>query len=176
MNQQMNSGDEICVTYDASDFRALYRACRRCKRGALFLLILTPLFFGSLDYFGGNNEVPLIYDVLPYLLIVLAILALSYFLLPWNAVRVRRQNGWAEPMAIRLADDGIVTRHPNQDTFFYWAKIRQIIVRGNRLFLFTSPACAVILPRRSFVSDEQFADWTERAQRLWNNCRSEAGK
>jgi hypothetical protein len=74
-------------------------------------------------------------------------------------------------MAVRLTSQGVATRHPNQESLFYWSKIRDVVVRGSRLFLFTTPACAIILPRRSFESEAQFADWVKRAEALWTAAK-----
>jgi hypothetical protein len=166
--------DEISVVYDASDFRALYRACRRCKRTALLVLIGVPLFFGFLSYADGVHGVALIYYTLPYVLIALLILAGIYFIGPWNLVRMRTRNGWGEPMLVRFTDQGVSTHHPSQDSLFFWAKIQDVIMRGQRLFLFTSPGCAIILPRHSFADEAQFTRWHDEALRLWNLAKGGA--
>ncbi len=74
-------------------------------------------------------------------------------------------------MMIHLAEDGIDTRHPTQDAQFHWSAIKDVVIRKGRLFLFTTPACAIILPRRCFESEAQFNDWAERAQRYFEAAR-----
>jgi hypothetical protein len=167
----MAADDDIRVAYDADDFRALYRACRTCRRNAILLVIVVPMIFAGLSYSDGVRGVDLVYDALPYFLIAVATILGFYFVGPWNAVRVRRKNGWAEPMAVQLTERGVATRHPSQDSLFFWSKIRDVVVRGPRLFLFTSAACAIILPRRAFGSDAQFAEWAKRAEALWRSAR-----
>src|SRR4029079_269160 len=98
----------------------------------------------------------------------------AYFLLPLNAVRLRKRSGWTEPMAVLLANEGIATHHPNQKSLFYWSKIQKVLVSGNRLFLFTTPNCAIILPRHCFSDDAQFENWSERAAERWRAARTDA--
>jgi hypothetical protein len=124
-----------------------------------------PLFFGVLTYLNSDRTVLPVYETIPYLLIVLAILAINYFVLPW--IRARRRSGWDEPTAIRLTAQGIGTRHPNQDSRFYWAKVREVTVKAHRLFLFTSASCAIIVPRRVFQSDEEFEGFVAEASAHW---------
>ena len=111
----MPSSDEISVVYDSADFRSLYRACRSCKRNALLLLLAVPAVFGALSYSDGVRGVGLVYDAFPYLLIA-AITVLTFYLFsPWYTVRLRRKNGWNEPMIVQLAEEGIsiVAMHPS---------------------------------------------------------------
>jgi hypothetical protein len=172
MMADVQSSDEIKVVYDSADFRALYRACRTCKRNAVVLLVLVPAFFTALSFIGGAWGPDLVYYALPYVLIALGIVGGIYFVTPWNTMRIRRRNGWDEPMTVQLADEGISIQHPSQSSIFYWRKLRDVVVRGQRLFLFTTASCAIILPRRSFASDEQFANWAERAEERWRTTKS----
>jgi len=162
----------VQVVYDGSDFRALYRACRRCKRNALILLVGLPVFFGLLSYKDGARGIDLIVAAIPYFLIAGGVILGIYVIGPWNAIRVRRKYGWGEPMSVSLTDQGVSTQHPNQTSLFYWSKIRDVVVRQHRLFFFTTPACAIILPRRCFASDEQFSRWAEYSERLWREARA----
>jgi|SRR6185369_16534301 hypothetical protein len=171
MMAEVPSSDEIKVVYGSADFRALYRACRSCKRNAILLLLVVPAVFGALSYGDGVRGVGLVYYALPYLLIA-AITVLTFYLFsPWYTVRLRRKNGWNEPMIVQLAKEGISIRHPSQSSIFYWQRLRDVVVRGQRLFLFTTASCAIILPRRSFASDEQFANWAEHAQECWRTAK-----
>jgi hypothetical protein len=172
MKQESHTDEEISVVYDGSDFRALYRACRRCKRNAILLLVGVPAFFSILSYTDGVRGLSLVFYALPYLLIALVAVLGFYFLSPWCSVRARRKNGWDEPMKVGFTDQGISIRHPTQDSLFYWSKIRDVVVRGPRLFLFTTPSCAIILPRRCFSSDHQFTSLVERAEQLWQTAKS----
>ena len=167
-----NSDDEIQVSYDSGDLRALYRACHRCRRNGLLLLVVMPVFFEVLSFKDGVRGFDLLIYAIPYFMIALVALLTFYFASPWYSVFLRRRNGWDKPMTVQLTDEGISTHHPNQESLFYWSKIRDVVVRGPRLFLFTTPLCAIILPRRSFESDDQFGAWAERAKGLWNSAKS----
>jgi hypothetical protein len=158
--------DELSVVYRAADLRSLYGACRKCRRAFVWILLI-PMLVGLSSYLDGYRGAPLAYQLLPYLLIGLTGVAALYFLVPLWQIRLRRKNGWGEPMSVRLGQDGLVMRHPSQDSVFHWSAIRDVVTKGNRLFLFTTPACAIILPRRVFASDEQFAQWSDRARSYW---------
>ena len=162
--------DKVEVVYNAADLRALYRACRRCKAIALVVLIGLPVVFGLFSYHDGARGSDLVFVALPYIIIGLVGVLTVYVLGPWRAVRVRRKYGWGEPMSVSFTNDGVSTKHPNQASVFYWSKFRNVAIRGSRIFLFTTPACAIILPRRCFVDDEQFSTWAERARRLWQEA------
>jgi len=54
---EVPSSDEIKVVYGSADFRALYRACRSCKRNAILLLLVVPAVFGALSYGDGVRGV-----------------------------------------------------------------------------------------------------------------------
>ena len=173
MKNQMDESEEVNVIYNQGDFRALYRACRRCKRNAALMMLLLPILFIVLSYIGGQRSAELLfYDTVPSVIIAVISILAFYFFWPWYAVRVRRKNGWGEPIAVRFTDEGISTRHPNQESVFYWSKIRDVVVRGQRIFLFTTPSCAIILPRKCFLTEQQFVDWANRAKALWASAKS----
>ena len=52
--------------------------------------------------------------------------------------------------------------------------VSKVLVSGNRLFLFTTPNCAIILPRHCFSDDAQFENWSERAAERWRAARTDA--
>ena len=164
--------EEVSVVYDATDLRAIYRACKQCQRNLKWLALI-PLFFGGFAYLDGTRGAALFYQILPYLLIAAAIAAGIYFFGPILQLRARRKNGWAQPMFVRLGMNGLSTRHPSQDSLFHWAAIHDVVVKGGRLFLFTTPACAIILPRRSFESDARYNAWIGRARQFWESARAD---
>jgi hypothetical protein len=168
----MSQVPEASVVYDTGDFCALYRACRRCKRNALLLLVLFPIIFGVLSYRDGYRGIELFFQALPYLLLALSVVFGIYFVGPWYAVRTRRKYGWAEPMCVRLTDQGISTHHPNQQSLFYWSKIREVAVHGVHIFLFTTPSCAIIIPQRAFNSSADFDAFAAAAQERWEQRHS----
>ena len=168
--------EKISVVYDSSDFRALYRVCRDCKRNAVIMVLALPAVFTILSYRDGVRGLTLIYYAIPYLVIGLIALLIFYFLAPWYVVRARRKNDWGEAMLVSLTDEGVATEHPTQGSLFYWSRIRDVAVDGQRLFIFTTANNAIILPRRSFAGDEQFSNWAAWSQRLWRSARDTAAK
>ena len=171
MTADADRSEKISVVYDSSDFRALYRACRGCKRNAAILVLALPAVFTILSYRDGVRGVTLVYYAIPYLMIGLIALLAFYLFAPWYVVRARRKNDWGEPMLVTLTNEGVSTEHPSQDSLFYWSRIRDVAVHGQRLFLFTTADCAIILPRRIFANDEQFSSWAARAETLWKSAR-----
>jgi hypothetical protein len=174
VTEEANSNDEVRVVYTAADLRSLYAACRRCKRNAVVAVIGVPAFFVLLSFKDGARGTDLVFAAIPYFLLIPAVMFATYFLLPFNTTRLRRKNGWEQPMVVRLTDQGISTHHPNQESLFYWSKIQDVVVRGGRLYLFTTPSCAIILPRRCFSDEAAFGKWAERARKLWREATSVA--
>jgi hypothetical protein len=127
--------------------------------------LLIPLAGAVLGFLDGYRGAELALQTLPYVLILLGIGVGLYLLSPALQVRARAKNGWGEAMRIRLNESGVHVLHPTQTTLFHWEAIKDVIVRRDRLFLFTTPACAIVLPRRVFDSDVQFEEWSERAER-----------
>ena len=171
----MNSkeiSDEIEVIYNEGDFRALYRATRRHKTTAILLLVVIPGFFAIVSFLDGVRGVGLFYHALPYIFIVLIVLVFFYYYLPWASVRARRKTGWGEAMRLRLTDEGVAVQHATQDSLFFWTKIVDVVVHKSRLFVFTSPGCAIILPRRFFSDDDHFFSWAKRAKQLWQSAKA----
>jgi len=162
---------EIAVAYDSWDLRALYLACRKCRRNLVFVALI-PMLFWIGELVDGARGLDLIYLAIPYLLGSVAVLLILYFLLPALQIRARRKNGWDAPMVVQLNERGVATRHPSQDSQFHWVAIRDVVVRKKWLFLFTSAACAIILPRRCFKDDDQFSDWAKRADLYWRQAKS----
>lgn len=166
MSDANGSADEVSVVYDGSDLRSLYAVCSRCRR-MLAIVLLTPVFVGVSLGLSSPLDTSFAFQLIPYLLIGLAAAGTMYLIVPVLQVRRRQKNGWGQPIHFRLAQDGVRTRHPSQDSHFHWAGIRTVVARNDRLFIFTSPACALILPRRCFLDQHQFADWAERAHGYW---------
>ena len=158
--------DEVSVVYDAADIRSLYGACRRCRRN-LILLSFAPLAFLLLDVLDGKRGVALIPSAVSYFIIGVVIAIAFYVVVPRVQIWSRSRSAWSSPLAVSLTDEGIVTRHANQDSRFHWAAIKDVVERGGRLFLFTTPSCAIILPRRVFDSDAQFQRWSDEARSYW---------
>lgn len=159
--------DEVSVVYDAADVRSLYGVCARCRRN-LVLLSFAPLAFLLLDVIDGARGLALVPPLISYVVIGLIIAIAFYFLIPHVQVWRRSRTGWSKPLAVSLTDKGIVTRHADQDSQFHWPAIKDVVEKRGRLFLFTTQSCAIILPRRVFVSDEQFNEWSRRALAYWS--------
>lgn len=164
---QVNETGSVAVVYTAADLRAVYRVGSLRQWTWLLLIPLAGLLFGLLDGYRGMD---LAYEVLPYLLILFVAPVAVYFISPALNVRARAKNGWAEPMSVSFNESGVDIAHPAQTSVFPWKAIKKVVVRGGRLFLFTSPACAIVLPRRVFDSDHQFSEWAKSAQHYWRRA------
>ena len=124
-----------------------------------------------LCYVGGDRGVDLAYSAVPFILIIFMVQLACYFLGPLMTMRTRRKTGWQMPMSIQLTTEGVSVSHPSQSLVAYWPAIQDVVVKRKRLFLFTTPACAIIVPRRAFASDEQFDRWVGEAEALWAAAR-----
>ena len=160
-------GQEISIVYDARDMRSLYGACRKCRR-ILILVASVPLLIGMLNYLKSPQPTDFWIEVLVSIFLGAGLAGAVYFFSPALQIWQRRKSGWDQPMMVHLTKDGIATRHPTQDAQFHWSAIKEVVTKKRRLFLFTTPACAIILPRRCFESDAQFNDWAERAHRYFH--------
>ena len=157
---------EVAVLYDSKDMRSLYGACRKCRRILVFVAAV-PLVIGLFNYSDSPNLADFVIKMLGSLVLGAALAGATYFFSPALQHWQRRKSGWDRPMMVHFTDAGIATRHPTQDSQFHWSAIKDVVNRKGRLFLFTTPNCAIILPRRFFDSDAQFDDWAERAKRYF---------
>ncbi|MEO6359926.1 MAG: YcxB family protein [Sphingomicrobium sp.] len=173
MSDDQAEKQEIGVAYDASDLRSLYGVCPRCRR-VLIIIALAPALFGVSSFFDGFRGLDLFFQFVPYILMSVAITLATYFLSPLVQLRARRKNGWDDPIFVRLTEHAITTRHPSQNAQFPWSAIKKVVTTPDRLYFFTTPACAIILPRRCFVEDEQFNDWAARARKYWETGKQES--
>ncbi len=69
------------------------------------------------------------------------------FLVPPPQVRAQRKAGFVAPYRISLGNDGVRVEHPRQDNLFRWGGLHHVSKTEDRLFLYTTPGCALILPK-----------------------------
>ncbi len=160
------------VEYSAADLRALTRRCARCLRNLAFLALL-PMAVSALSIWLDGQSDDLIGTLLGSGVLGLVMALAVYWLSPIYLQRARRRNGWDSPIEIRLEEACVASRHPAQNAEYFWSAIKDVAVANGRLFIFTSPGCAIILPRRAFASDEQFDSWVQTAKARFFTARAE---
>jgi hypothetical protein len=164
----LDSPDPVHVRYEASDYRALTINCPKC-RANLLLLFLLPAAAVLIVEIELNAAASIDWGVVGSALIVGAMIASFFFIVtPLFQVRAQRKAGFVEPIEYALEEEGVWARHPRQDSLFRWTGMHSVRATSRRLFLFTQPSCAIILPRRCFSSDEQFDRWSAEAKRRFN--------
>jgi hypothetical protein len=107
------------------------------------------------------------YLLVPFALIVIAIPAIS----PLFQLRARRKQGWDVPMIVTLDNEGVSVDHPLGSQRTFWKAFPKIRSTHVRLFLFTAPSCAYILPKRCFSSEAEFQRWIEFSRRCWSEAK-----
>ncbi|MEQ7874609.1 YcxB family protein [Sphingomonas sp. ASV193] len=162
---------EICVVYDSADFRSLYSVSPQARRNLLKVplwIFLVGIFFSFGD---GNLGLNLLLGAWPFAIGGLLAVVSIYWLIPFRQVQLRRKSGWDSPLCVSLFPDGVHTRHRNQDTQFHWSAIERVVSRAGRIYIFTTPVCALILPRRFFDNDAAFSEFAALASLYWTNGR-----
>lgn len=157
----------VDVVYDASDFRSLYSACARCRR-TLMVIALAPAFvIAGFDIATGASllaEVPVVVGFLGAGLILAA--AIYFLSPPWQVGR-RKRTGWSVPMRFALTEDAVTMIHPKQSSQWPWTAIVRVVLTADRLFLFISESCAIIVPKRAFGFDSDFSAFADSAEEHW---------
>ncbi|WP_152569409.1 MULTISPECIES: YcxB family protein [Sphingomonas] len=153
--------EEVQVVYSAADLRAITLACRRCR----WIMVLSMLAPPAVVFYLSWNDLPRdLWPILVGSLLAIGIVLAAFLIIsPTQMVRRRRAAGWGSPMEISFSPLSVNVRHPSQDSQNHWSAIMKVREKGGRLFLFTTPNNAIILPRRAFASDEQFSEWCRRA-------------
>jgi hypothetical protein len=162
----------IEVKYTSSDFRALAWHCPACRKRLLFFLFLPLLVilfreFVVSDY-GGIDA----FTVIGALVLGTLLSAVFLVVVPPLQVRAQRKAGFVEPYRISLLEAGIHAEHPRQDNLFRWSGLHDVAATDERVFLYTTPGCAVIVPKRSFESKSAFEQWCEEAGRRWSEAKA----
>ena len=165
--------DEVSIVYDAADLRSLYAACARCRRN-LFVISMIPTIFFLFDVISGDRGEALVSDLIAYSAAAVFIAFVLYFVSPSVTAWRRARNGWGRPMFVSLTPNGLAMRHPAQDSSYHWSAIKKVMTSRTRIFIFTTPVCAIILPRRVFSSDQQFEAWSQQAERYWRTASPQA--
>jgi hypothetical protein len=102
----------------------------------------------------------------------LLIVAFWFGLCPFLAyLRVKRA-GAGGPNTFALTDQGIRLQTPRSESVVYWNAVRRTVSNSQRLYLFFSSPGAIIVPRRSFASDDDFAKWIDELERHLKADRS----
>jgi hypothetical protein len=161
------------VTYSLGDFYALtvqgWRVWLGIVAAIALLLYLLPVALALADGWTLEWAMATADWILPTIAIafliafIVAIVAIKY----WLAVR----RGLIEPTTILATPDGLEIASARIHSSVKWAAITRIVRTRSRVFLFLAPRAAVISPRRSFDSDEQFEAWAVHAERLWQTSK-----
>src|SRR5436190_4950483 len=79
-------------------------------------------------------------------------------------IRMRRQ-GLLGPNRTSFSDEGVKVESTKAQSLVFWPAFNRIAVTKARLFMFTTPASAIILPKRAFQGEAEFEEWVDQAQR-----------
>ncbi len=104
--------------------------------------------------------------------LVALILVLRAGVVPFANYLDGRRNRDLGPIRFELSGEGIRIEARDGKSILYWSAVRRVKATKNRLFLFTGPALAYILPRRAFSEDTDFAQAVEQARHNWQLARA----
>lgn len=159
--------ESIETTYRLSD---MFAVTMRAWRTYLRAFILLEIFFVGMIVVPGLIEGWGTAAVLRYADWVFPICAGLFLILAWFGLcpllaywRTKRQRALG-PNRFRLESDGIRVEAPRAESLIYWPSVKRVIASRQRLFLFVTNSSALIIPRRSFDSDEEFAKWAKGAE------------
>ena len=164
----------IRVAYNLADlFGVQFHSLARFVRIFVIVELLWIFLVVGVDAVDG---VPFSWSIghLPWTMLAwgaLLIIAFWFLLCPFLAyLRVRRA-GVGGPNTFALTDKGISLQTPKSESVVYWKAIRRTADNPRRLYLFLSSLGTLIVPRRSFVSDEEFSSWVVEAKRQVEQAR-----
>jgi hypothetical protein len=173
----MADAEAVETFYTAADMYAI--AAQLWRRLAIRVIVLALIFFAVVV------ALPVVLDGVSFTRSVawlpwrfgagLTALMLVYYLgiCPLiGYLRLRRQRGGLGPHRFKLLEEGIGVEGSRGQSLVYWRGLKRVAATKHRIFLFLSPATALILPRRAFESDAQFDRWAERAKELWLAAKS----
>ena len=162
----------IDVKHNSSDFRSLAWNCQACRWRLLFFLFL-PLIVILIDEYALTDAGEVNGSMLIGALALGSLLSAIFLLvIPSLQVRAQHKAGFVEPYRISLRGDGVSAEHPRQDNLYRWSGLHDVSATEDRLFLYTAPGCAVIIPKRSFESEAAFDQWCDEAQRRWTASKA----
>jgi hypothetical protein len=97
-------------------------------------------------------------EMLPYLLILLIVFGTlgSPFIQSWIGIWSLRRGGRLMPQQFQLKSEAFAVKSELGDARLLWSGIPRVEMVRDRLFVFTTPKCAYIVPRRAFDSDLDF--------------------
>jgi YcxB-like protein len=108
----------------------------------------------------------------PVLGIIPLMLGLISLVSPVMTLRARKKNGFDIPLTFSATERFVTIEHAQGRTDTLWSAFKKAQVKRGRLYLFTSPGCAHIIGRRSFVNQDDFDQWAEYAHRAIAEAKS----
>ena len=165
----------IEVVYNLADmFGVQFHSLPRFVRMFVIVeLVWVALIVGA-DLVGG---VPFSWSIshLPWKLLgwgAVLIVAFWFGLCPFLAYMRIKRAGIDGPNTFALTDKGVRLQTARSESVIYWNAIRRTARDQQRFYLFFSNPGALIVPRRSFASDADFANWIDELER----CVKSEGK
>lgn len=108
------------------------------------------------------------YNVRPEMFVglVVVIILLAVVVYPAYLVRFYRREArarlmtWAAmfgPTSLTLTDDGLTLRSPVAEESARWETMKMVVAKRDYTYIFLTPAKAVLIPRRGFEREEDYA-------------------
>lgn len=164
----------VSVRYDLKDLYAIsWQGWRRWSLLLVWVLVAFLIIGVGFPLIEGMR----FYDVLseidyfilvPLALIVIIIVAAAPAIQFWK----RKKRGWDVSMLVKLDDEGISADFPMGSQLTFWKALQKIRATQDRLFLFTTPSHAYILPKRCFANEAEFQRWIEYSKRRWDAAKA----
>ncbi len=129
---------------------------------------LWPFFWSLLCWSAASTETLIFLPILIALLVVY--LALHRFgpnLGAWGYERLARKDGILREQVLTAASDCFRAESERGKTEVKWSAVPRIHVEGERLFVYSTPRLAFIVPQRAFADDAHFEAFVEAVRRYW---------
>ena len=170
----MDDHSIVEVRYDLRDLYAIsWQSWGRWFKLLGWLIGLLVVLELGLPVLAGEPFVNALAGVDFYLLVLCALIVIAVpAISPIFQLRARKKQGWDLPMLVELDGEGVSINHPmgNQRTF--WKALPKIRATRDRLFLFTAPSCAYILPRRCFPTEVEYQRCVDFSNRHWSEAKA----
>lgn len=158
--------------YDRSDMRALAELQRPriigCLFGLMWVLFALLAFLIALCWFAGSTRT---LKYVPISLILLAAALLLHRFGPdiraWALEFAARKSGLHMEQVMTAAADVFRAESERGKTEVRWKAIPRLERTEDRLFVFSTPRLAYIIPRRAFDADDAFDQFVAVVQERW---------
>jgi hypothetical protein len=151
--------------YERSDLAALTKQLVKWWRWLPLAAVVVFFLYLSGIFSWRHDETEWFFVALAGLMATLSLI--SWGVRPALAYRSLRREGLIVPQFFEVGEDAFSMHSARADIRLQWTAVVKISRIRDRLFVFATRKIAYVVPRRAFVSNEEFDAFTAAAQERW---------